>query len=107
MFADEWRVIAVRNECEGTYRLSENQIGQLSDGDRAAELAHSHCVGPVYGAGVEGLGGGEPHPYAALRHNETHISGRRRSGVVVARESQSEAGADEVARATVREPQEE
>ena len=45
--------MAVRDECKRWDRLGDDQVGLLADGDRAEDVADSHCVCGIDGAGVE------------------------------------------------------
>ena len=46
-------LVAVRDEGEGWYRLGDDQVGLLADGDRTELIAHAHRVCRVDRAGVE------------------------------------------------------
>ena len=74
--ADEWSLVAVRDEGEGRDGLRDDEVSEFADGDRAQILRDTHRVGGVEGAGVEGLGRGQAHSDAAQGHHETHVTGR-------------------------------
>ena len=45
--------MTVWNECKGWNRLGDDQVGFLADGNRAEDVAYTHCICSVDGAGVE------------------------------------------------------
>ena len=79
--------MTVRDEGEGRHRLGDDQVGLLADSDRTEDVAHSHCIGGVDGAGIEGLLWSQSHPDASESHYETHVAAWTRAGIVVGCES--------------------
>ena len=68
------RLVAVRNECQRRNRLGYDEVGLLAYCYRTEDIAHSHRVCGVDGAGVESLFRGEPHPDASQGHYESHVA---------------------------------
>ena len=75
--ADEWRLPAVWNPCEGRNLFGDDEIRQLSRCDGAGYVADTHGVSGIERAGIEGLDRGEAHLDAAEGHDGPHVAAWR------------------------------
>ena len=75
--ADEWRLPAVWNPCEGRNLSGDDEICQLSMCDGAGYVAATHGVGRIERAGIEGLDSGKAHLDAAEGHDGPHVAAWR------------------------------